>query len=150
MDVNYMRKLHYAVGNSNYSNEQLGTFYQRPWLLAVRLEYWNIFRRISSLRRRQLHHYYSGSLKITLVRKITVDILQYFDRIVLSVVKNGNPDKIAFDQRRGCRDICTLFTWSHLINYERNLDKIIVSNVFFFNSAHVIGIEFVVVFHIAK
>lgn len=144
MDVNYIRKSHYVVGNANYSEEQLETFYQRPWLLAVRSEYWNIFRRISSLWR-QLHHYHSGSLKITLVRKITVDVLQYFDGIVLSAVKNGNPDKIAFDRRRGCRDICTLFTWSHLINYEKDLDKIIVPNVFQFDTiskqAYVIGIS---------
>lgn len=135
-----MYKPHYAVGNSNHSNEQLGAFYrQRRWLLAVRSEYWNIFR-ISSLWRRQLHHYYSGSLRITRVRRITVDVLQYFDGIVLFAVKNGNPDKIASDWRRGCRDICTLFTWSHLINcYERNLDKIIVPDVFWFDMRAIIS-----------
>lgn len=116
MDVNYARKLHYAIGNSNHPNEQLGrSFYQRLRLPEVRSEYWNIFRRISPLRQRQLHQYHFARIPKDhpKVRKITVDISDCSISMEAFSTwwKTGNPIRLHPIQGGGTV-IYTLFIWT--------------------------------------
>jgi len=128
-----MRKLHYAVGNSNHPAERLGAFYQPAGLLReARSEYWNIFRENLSVMATTIAPTPTG-IEILRdhppVRKITVDISDYsisMESFPSTRWKTGSPIRL-HPAWSGRRDIRSLFTPSRLINYhENNPGQIIV------------------------